>query len=298
MPCAPSKKAFASRRLSNTWQLMKSVTILTGAEPRHTFMRKAMAAAQTCEVRRSYCEGLEQSLEARLERAESSGKSVQDEHVAARSRSEADFFALFNHFAEDHSNPQFLPKGAINEPEHVDAIIKLNPDLLAAFGCSLLKKPLIDAFPRRVLNVHLGLSPYYRGSGTNFFPLVDGRPEYVGATFMYLDEGVDTGEIIHQIRARIFPGDTPHQIGNRLIGDVAVVYSRLLERFDILQSMDQPAPPDDARLCKRADFTENATEQLYARFGGGLVETYLAEATERCAAVPIVRNPALESLVP
>ena len=276
---------------------MKSVAILTGAEPRHTFMRKAIAAARVCDVRRSYCEGLEHSLEARLEQAEAPYESVQSEHVAARTRSEADFFGLFNRFAEDRSNPMFLPKGAINEPEHVDAIVKLNPDLLAAFGCSLIKEPLIRAFPRRVLNVHLGLSPYYRGSGTNFFPLVDGRPEYVGATFMYLDEGIDTGEIIHQIRAQVFPGDTPHQIGNRLIGDVAVVYAHLLERFDDLAAMHQPSTPEDARLCKRADFTEDATSRLYAQFDDGLVQRYLGEAHERRAAVPIVSNPSLEGLV-
>ena len=39
----------------------------------------------------------------------------------------------------------------------------------------------------------------------------------VGATFMYIDAGIDTGEIIHQIRADIVIGDSPHSIGNRLI---------------------------------------------------------------------------------
>jgi methionyl-tRNA formyltransferase len=275
---------------------MKSVIILTGSEPRHTFLRKAIALAQGYDVVRTYCEGLEQSLDARLERRDAAPDGAQSAHVAARGRSEQDFFALCNHFAEDRSHPVFVPKGAINDAEHTEAIRQLNPDLLAAFGCSLIKDPLIAAFPRRLLNVHLGLSPYYRGSGTNFFPLVDGRPEYVGATFMYLDAGIDTGEIIHQIRARIFPGDTPHQIGNRLIGDVAVVYGRLLQRFDALEAVQQPAAPPDARLCKRADFTEEATAQLYQQFQSGMVERYLAEQTERCAAVPIVSNPVLTEL--
>ena len=277
---------------------MKSVVILTGAEARHTFVRKAIAAAGTCRVERSYCEGLEQSLEARLARAEAPGDTLQGRHVEARARSEADFFALFNQLTEDRSNPLFLAKGAINEPEHVDAITTLAPDLLAAFGCSLVEDPLISQFPRRFLNVHLGLSPYYRGSGTNFFPLVDGRPEFVGATFMYLDAGIDTGEIIHQIRARIFPDDTPHQIGNRLIGDVAVVYARLLERFDDLEPLDPPAASEYARLCKRADFTEEATAQLYAQFADGLVDRYLAEAADRHAAAPIVEHPGLVDLTP
>lgn len=272
---------------------MKRVIILTGSEPRHTFLRKAIAASGSCEVVRSYCEGLEHSLEARLERSQTSAQSHQSTHVAARAQSEADFFGLFNRYCADASHPVFLPKGAINDTEHTNALINLSPDLLAAFGCSLIKQPLIEAFPRLFVNVHLGLSPYYRGSGTNFFPLVDGRPEFVGATFMHIDSGIDTGEIIHQIRARVFRGDRPHQIGNRLIGDVVAVYAALLEQFDDLEPMPQPDAPPSTRMCKRDDFTEDATTRLYEQFENGLVERYLAEEAQRCFAVPLVSHPKL-----
>ena len=45
------------------------------------------------------------------------------------------------------------------------------PDVVLVFGTGLLKAPLIGAFPGRIINIHLGLSPYYRGAGTNFWPL-------------------------------------------------------------------------------------------------------------------------------
>ncbi len=38
---------------------------------------------------------------------------------------------------------------------------------------------------------------------------------------MHIDAGVDTGEVIHQMRARVALGDSPAQIGNRLIVDMA-----------------------------------------------------------------------------
>ena len=275
---------------------MKNVIILTGSEPRHSFFRKAIALSGACTVVRSYCEGLEQSLEARLDRQDATADGVQRHHVAARAQSEADFFALFNHFAEDRSHPQFLPKGAVNDEAHVGEIVSKAPDLIAAFGCSLIKQPLIGAFEGRFLNAHLGLSPYYRGSGTNFFAMVDGALEYVGATFMFLDAGIDTGDIIHQIRARVYPGDTPHQIGNRLIGDVAMVYGELIARFDGLAPMAQPAEAEMVRLCKRDDFTEEATRHLYRQFAGGAVARYLNESEAREAAVPIIRNPKLADI--
>ena len=92
------------------------------------------------------------------------------------------------------------------------------PDVVLVFGTGLLKPPLIDAVPGRILNIHLGLSPYYRGAGTNFWPLVNGEPEYCGATIHYLDAGVDTGPDHRARAARAWrAGDGPHEIGNKTI---------------------------------------------------------------------------------
>ena len=271
----------------------KRVVILTGSELRHRFVRKALALSPGVQVLRSYCEGLENSLVDLVARKAPEEAAGQSDHLAARARSEEDFFAAFDHFAPDRSNPQAIDRGRINEPEPTAAIIDLTPDLLAAYGCSIIRDPLLSAFDRRFLNVHLGLSPYYRGSGTNFWPLVNGEPEFVGATFMYIDAGVDTGEVIHQIRARISPGDTPHQIGNRLIADMARVYAALIADFDRLPRMPQPAIPETVRVYRRRDFSEDSTRTLYRNFAEGLVDRYLASRRQREEAAPLVENPLL-----
>ena len=110
-----------------------------------------------------------------------------------------------------------LPPGGCNDPAVIEAMRRVRPDVVLVFGTGLLKRPLIDAFPGRILNIHLGLSPYYRGAGTNFWPLVNGEPEYCGATIHFLDVGVDTGPIIAHVRPAIRRGDGPHDIGNRTI---------------------------------------------------------------------------------
>lgn len=273
---------------------MKRIVILTGSELRHRFLRKALALAEGVEVVRTYCEGVENTVIDLVQKRDPEASTLQRAHIAARARSEEDFFGAFDHFAPDRSNPVEVPRGRVNEPEVAEAIIALQPDLLVAYGCSLIREPLLSAFQGRFLNVHLGLSPYYRGSGTNFWPLVNGEPEFVGATFMHIDAGVDTGEVIHQIRARIFPGDTPHQIGNRLIADMARVYAALIRDFDRLERMPPVPEPTESRVYRRRDFTEAATEQLYRTFADGLVSRYLAERERRCAAAPIVENPVLQ----
>lgn len=272
---------------------MKKVVTLTGTELRHTFFRLGIAASEGIDVLRSYCEGLEKSLRTRTEARGAEKFEIGLAHLDAREQSEEDFFSAFVRLAGDRSRPVFIDGGAINEIQHFEDIRALKPDLLAAYGCSLIKGPLLSEFEGRFLNVHLGLSPYYMGSGTNFWALVNGVPEYMGATFMYIDAGVDTGEIIHQIRPRIFPGDTPHQIGNRLIRDVTLTYAQIIRSFDELDRIPQLPEPEDVKIYRIRDFSDEATTKLYEEFKNGLVEKYLQEKEARCSAVPILEHPVL-----
>ena len=188
-----------------------------------------------------------------------------------------------------------IAAGAINDASTIAEIEASAPDLLVAYGCSLVKGSLLDTFKGRFLNVHLGLSPYYRGSGTNFWPLVGGRPEYVGATFMHIDPGVDTGEVIDQIRARVVAGDSPHSLGNRLIADMFDRYVQIIRRFDALQPVEPFGDVGETRYFRQADFSAEAVRDLYRQFDDGLLDRYLDDQDSRDAAVPIRHNAALES---
>ena len=278
--------------------MKKRIIILTNSELRHVFFRKYMALSEEIEVINSYCEGGEKTIFVMVKK-DNNNNNLRLKNLLARQQSEKDFFWLFIEIVPDYpdfidSKPIQLPQGEINISPYTQKIINSNPDLLVAYGCSLIKEPLLSAFQGRFLNVHLGLSPYYRGSGTNYWPLVNGEPEYVGATFMHMDAGIDTGEIIHQIRAKCCWGDTPHQIGNRLIVEMAKTYRRIVENFDRLERMPQLSVPPDAKLYRKRDYTEESVLTLRKNFRNGMIEKYLDEEAERCAKVPIIENPALK----
>ncbi len=272
---------------------MKRIVILTGSELRHEFLRKYVARSEDIEVINSYCEGCEKSLRTVTEK-KATADDVRLKHLSAREQSEKDFFGLFTETTDDYSNPVYLSKGEINTPRYTDRIISSKPDLLIAYGCSLIREPLLSAFEGCFLNVHLGLSPYYRGGGTNYWPLVNGEPEYVGATFMYIDAGIDTGEIIHQIRAEYSFGDSPSQVGNRLITEMARVYRSIIVNFDKLERMPQLPIPSNEKVYKRKDYTEESVLTIYENFNNGLIDKYLKEEEARCSKVPIIRNSVLK----
>ncbi len=267
----------------------KNIIILTANGLRHQFFRKSLADISGINVLRSYCEGAENSLEALVEKSEGL-KTLQSRHLEARNSSEQDFFGSWAEVSDEKSRPKWIKGGQINQQEHIQDIIDLNPDVIVAYGCSWIKGELIPHFKGRFLNVHLGLSPYYRGAGTNYWPLVNGEPEYVGATFMYLDAGLDTGDIIHQIRARVLAGDSPHDIGNRLIEEIPKAYAAIIQNAGDLPPMAQPALKEAGRYYRNKDFGEDNTQKLYDNFKQGMVENYLNDYAARVQKVPLVIN--------
>lgn len=265
------------------------IIILTGNEMRHRFFRIRVAFEKDITVLKTYCEGEEFSLENRIKKNSYESDLLRN-HVKSRSQSESDFFSEIISLLPDYSSPVNIPKGRINDLSVVGQILSLNPDLLICYGSSIIKSNLLDKFKGRFLNVHLGLSPYYRGSGTNVWPLINKEPEYIGATFMYIDEGIDTGQIIHQIRADIFIGDTPHTIGNRLILKMTKVFIIIIRSQNRLTIENQIQSSSNYYTRKHFDLV--ACQKLYDNFKSTMIEEFLRNRVNR--EVKIIENKGLD----
>jgi hypothetical protein len=73
----------------------------------------------------------------------------------------------------------------------------LEADIYIVFGASYIRGHLVEKLIEdRAINIHMGASPYYRGSSCNFWAMYDGRPEYVGATIHLLSAGLDSGDML------------------------------------------------------------------------------------------------------
>ena len=80
----------------------------------------------------------------------------------------------------------------------------LNSDIFIVFGSSFIKKDLVNfLIEHKALNIHLGISPYYRGTDCNFWALFDNNPHLVGATIHLLSKGLDSGPILYHALSEI-----------------------------------------------------------------------------------------------
>lgn len=137
-------------------------------------------------------------------------------------KEEAHRRAVYKAYFESHAIPSELRDhnvivtGSINSPGIADAVKALAPDAVVVFGTRLIKAPLVEA-AGTIVNIHTGLSPYYRGGHCTFFSLYNGEPECVGVTIHYIDPGIDSGRIILSGRPEIEASDDLYTLECKVI---------------------------------------------------------------------------------
>jgi len=106
------------------------------------------------------------------------------------------------------------------EPEVEEELVRLlraaGVELVVLAGfMRVLKTPMLEAFPRRIINLHPSLLPKFPGREAWAQALAAGET-VTGCTVHYVDAGVDSGEIIAQCDVPILPNDTPASLHARI----------------------------------------------------------------------------------
>lgn len=261
------------------------VIIITGNSKRHEYYVECIE--RELDVIQVYAETKFSYVEAF---ADSCFADAVAKHFSLRDASEQHYFGG----ASPKSPIKTLPRGGANKPEVVEEIISLQADFVLLFGSGIVKEPILEAYQDRVINMHLGLSPYYRGSGTNFWPLVDGKPECVGATIHLAVLQVDAGAILHQTRPEnLLPEDTIHDMGNKTIISTVKAIPGIVRSYASGTLKTQPQDGLDDRDFRRKDLTGKAISAVYENFKKGILVDYLREKSTRDMAYPILEQLAL-----
>jgi methionyl-tRNA formyltransferase len=181
-----------------------------------------------------------------------------------------------------------LEYGEVNKPEVFQWVSVLKPDYIALFGTGIIKDPLLSAYENKIINMHLGLSPYYRGSATSFWPLVFEEPECVGVTVHLAIAKVDAGAMLGQIRPTIDVNDGPHDIGYKNIIAGADLLIKCIQDYAAGLIRPQPQALGRGKVFKHADFNAKAVIKMKENFANGMIKRYLEHKKERDDRYPIL----------
>lgn len=259
-----------------------SVVLITGNELRHRFFAHQCSAGfnlkhvffeQKANVHEQF-------------NIDANDKEIVSAHFKLRTASEQSYFSSYENV--DGLPHSFISNGESNSAFVFDMIKKINPAYIILFGSSLIRDPLLSAFQNRVVNIHLGLSPYYRGSGTNFWPLVHGKPECIGATIHLATSIVDAGAILQQLRPQVSSNDSVHDMGNKTIIAAAEILPLVVDLYENNEIQPVLQTTADGFVCKRKDLTAPDIELLYKNFDGGMIKEYLYDQEKRNEPFPII----------
>lgn len=156
-----------------------------------------------------------------------------------------------------------IPMGQINflEREHIAEF--LDCDQIIVFGSDYIKGWLVDELvERKAINIHMGLSPYFRGSACNFWALFDGFPCHVGGTIHLLSRGLDSGGMLYHALPT-FSGEDPFEFAMKAVLATQNCLVRVLGTR--LPDPVQQLREHEIRYSRSADFTDDVIVEYLAR---------------------------------
>lgn len=250
------------------------IVILTSNGLRHKFLANSLASHADDALIISECKPNDSIF------SDSQNITEIENHFRLRNETEKIFFPK-NDFFMAKTLPIIYKE--LNLDYVYNVIKNFKPDIMIIFGSYIVREPLLSILPPgHIINLHLGLSPYYRGSGTNFWPFVNNELEYLGSTIIHLDSGIDTGDIICHIRPTINVGDNVHTIGCKIIQssvDSLIKIMKLLNEGKKLNRSKQWNVEE--RYYKTNDFNEDALSKYKTNLKNGMIENYLKQKEKK-----------------
>jgi phosphoribosylglycinamide formyltransferase-1 len=160
-------------------------------------------------------------------------------HAAARVVISDVFDAPILEVAREFAVPNaYLPPGHFrtrldphSEAELVRMLHEAEVELVVLAGfMRILKSPMLEAFPRRILNIHPSLLPKFPGLEAWAQALAAGE-KVTGCTVHFVDEQIDHGTIIAQREVPVMPNDTPETLHDRIQIAERELYPEVIARF-------------------------------------------------------------------
>jgi len=164
-------------------------------------------------------------------------------------------------FLSGNLNALVIKSGDLNRLEYKILEPALKSDEYIIFGSSYIKGQLLDFLvSNRAYNIHMGTSPYYRGSSCNFWAAYDGNLDYVGATIHLLSKGLDSGSMVFHA----FPEETtdPFLLGMKAVKSAHKGLVEYLKSGKLKNIKEVPQDKNlEIRYSRHSDFTDIVAEE-------------------------------------
>jgi methionyl-tRNA formyltransferase len=164
----------------------------------------------------------------------------------------------------------------LNTDDIAAAVRKFNADFCFIFGTGLILDPVINELPEDKINMHLGLSPWYKGGATLYWPFYHLQPQFCGVTFHQITKEADAGEIIHQCVPNLEKADKIHDVGAKCLLKAQQDLPQIIIHWKENRKFKGKIQKTFGRNWRTVDFHASQLRVIYDLFNDNIVDEYLA----------------------
>ena len=164
--------------------------------------------------------------------------------------------------AQEYGIPVYQPQ-KVRDEETVQMIREYHPDVIvvAAYG-QILPESILNIPAYGCINIHASLLPKYRGAAPIERAILDGE-QVTGVTTMYMEKGLDTGDMIDKVEVKIEADDTGATLHDKLAKAGANLIIKTLSK--IQDGTVKRTKQDDTESCYAAMLTKEMGQIDFSR---------------------------------
>lgn len=214
-------------------------------------------------------------------------------HFVQRKIQEERFFADSWQALEDTAGNKLeilkISTEETNSSQVVEFLKKYQPDLVLSYGCHFIKQSTQQAVPNALFwNIHGGLSPFYRGTVTHFWPSYFLEPQMTGMTLHYTQSRLDGGDILLQTTYPMTAHDTLHAVACRTVQTGAQQIAQNIASLKSGVILEGSKQSTSGKLFLNSDWRPEHLRVIYDLYDDAIVDAVLnQELTGRILEHPI-----------
>jgi folate-dependent phosphoribosylglycinamide formyltransferase PurN len=252
------------------------ITFITGSHPRHAFIARKLAETGfldclIIEKRESFIPSPPEGIPKNL-------RKLFIHHFKERERIENEVFGVETW---PNCDVKVISHQELNSAETQSFLRNKKSDLLLSYGCHQLSTSTLECFSGEKWNFHGGLSPWYKGAVTHFWPSYMLEPQMTGMTVHHLTQDLDAGDIIHQCVAELVPGDTLHKLAARAVIKLGDHIPRLLKKLSDEGSLTSKKNTTTGMLWRGEHWRPEHLKLIYEQYNDQIVDEYLNGKIEK-----------------
>ncbi|MGG3919217.1 formyl transferase [Parageobacillus thermoglucosidasius] len=248
------------------------VVLLSGSHPRHyyvanTLLENGLLHGHIIEQREAFVPTPPEGLE-----------PIDRENFIRhfREREEAEYAFFGKHKKVFGDIPTLvISKSELNGKKMIQWLQEQQPDVVLTYGVHKIDDHVIDMLPDYAWNIHGGLSPWYRGNITLFWPFYMLRPNWAGMTIHRLTSKLDGGDIVHHSVPKLEYGDGIHDVACKAVKKVVEDLVEILKRLQNGKVPNYVPQKSNGKLFVATDWTPQHLRLIYQTFNNDIVDHYL-----------------------